>query len=150
MAAADEAWEFSHRRFSLAGAWALYGGEPLQVAGVGVAIVAAYIGGMLLNDVIDQSFDEKHHPDRPFPRVDPAFSCDCRGSLLRHAVFDLAGGSAQTEAVILLAAIGLYSWLHKLQFGCALLLGTCRGMAVLLAAAMLGDGASGISRHQSC
>ena len=32
---------------ALAGAWALYGGEPLQVAGVGVAIVAAYIGGML-------------------------------------------------------------------------------------------------------
>ena len=53
---------------AIAGAWALYGGEPFRVASVGVAIVAAYIGGMLLNDVFDQSFDEKHHPDRPLPR----------------------------------------------------------------------------------
>ena len=62
--------------------------RALQVAGVGVAIVAAYIGGMLLNDVIDQSFDEKHHPDRPLPQGLIPASCDRRGSLLRRAVFD--------------------------------------------------------------
>ena len=52
---------------ALTGAWALYGGEPFQVAGVGVAIVVAYIGGMLLNDVFDLPFDQLHHPDRPLP-----------------------------------------------------------------------------------
>ena len=132
---------------ALAGAWALYGGEPLQVAGVGVAIVAAYIGGMLLNDVIDQSFDEKHHPDRPLPQgLIPRFHAIAAAVFCGMLCLTLAGGSAQTEAVILLAAIGLYSWLHKASvWMAALLLGTCRGMAVLLAAAMLGDGASGIS-----
>ena len=128
-------------------AWALYGGEPLQVAGVGVVIVAAYIGGMLLNDVIDQSFDEKHHPDRPLPQgLIPRFHAIAAAVFCGMLCLTLAGGSAQTEAVILLAAIGLYSWLHKTSvWMAALLLGTCRGMAVLLAAAMLGDGASGIS-----
>ena len=132
---------------ALAGAWALYGGEPLQVAGVGVVIVAAYIGGMLLNDVIDQSFDEKHHPDRPLPQgLIPRFHAIAAAVFCGVLCLTLAGGSAQTEAVILLAAIGLYSWLHKISvWMAALLLGTCRGMAVLLAAAMLGDGASGIS-----
>ena len=51
---------------ALAGAWALYGdgGEPLRVAGVGLALVAAYIGGMFLNDVFDVRFDQQHNPDR--------------------------------------------------------------------------------------
>ena len=63
--------------------------ESPSVAGVGVAIVAAYIGGMLLNDVIDQSFDEKHHPDRPLPQgLIPRFHVDRCSSFLRHSVFD--------------------------------------------------------------
>ena len=53
---------------SIAGAWALYGGESSEVACVGLAIVAAYVGGMLLNDVFDLSFDQKHHPQRPLPQ----------------------------------------------------------------------------------
>ena len=132
---------------AIAGAWALYGGEPLQVAGVGVAIVAAYIGGMLLNDVFDQSFDEEYHPNRSLPQ-----GLLPRSQVIAAAIFcgilclTLAGRLAQTEAVILVASIGLYSWCHKASvWMAALLLGICRGMAVLLAAAMLGDGASGIS-----
>lgn len=132
---------------AIAGAWALYGGEPFQVASVGVAIVAAYIGGMLLNDVFDQSFDEKHHPDRPLPR-----GLIPRSHVIAAAMFcgvlclTLAGRLAQTEALILVAAIALYSWCHKSSVWlAALLLGGCRGLAVLVAAAMLGDGASGIS-----
>ena len=132
---------------AVTGAWALYGGNPAEVAGVGVAIVAAYIGGMLLNDVFDQPFDQQHHPDRPLPQgaisrshgIVAAIGC----GILCLA---LAGNLAQTEAIILLAAIVLYSWGHKLSVWLAAsLLGLCRGMAVLMAAAMLGDGASGIS-----
>ena len=136
---------FFRRR--LTGAWALYGGEPFQVAGVGVAIVAAYIGGMLLNDVFDLPFDQLHHPDRPLPQGFISRSHGIAAAILCGILtLALAGSQAQTEAVILLAAIVLYSWCHKSSvWRAALLLGICRGMAVLLAAAMLGDGASGIS-----
>ncbi|MEC8770009.1 MAG: UbiA family prenyltransferase [Planctomycetota bacterium] len=132
---------------ALTGAWALYGGEPFQVAGVGVAIVAAYIGGMLLNDVFDLPFDQLHHPDRPLPQGSISRSHGIAAAILCGILtLALAGSQAQTEAVILLAAIVLYSWCHKSSvWRAALLLGICRGMAVLLAAATLGDGASGIS-----
>ena len=132
---------------AIAGAWALYGGKPLQVAGVGMAIVAAYIGGMLLNDVFDQSFDEKYHPDRPLPQgLIPRSHVIAAASFCGILCLTLAGRFALTEAVILVAAVGLYSWYHKSSvWMAALLLGTCRGVAVLMAAAMLGDGASGIS-----
>ena len=132
---------------SIAGAWALYGGESSEVACVGLAIVAAYVGGMLLNDVFDLSFDLEHHPQRPLPQ-----ELVPRSQVILAAIFcgilclGLAWNLAQTEAVILLTAIVLYSWCHKSSVWlAALLLGTCRGMAVLVAAAMLGDGASGIS-----
>ena len=68
MAAADEAWECSHRRFSPRGRVGSVRRRAPPVAGVGVVIVAAYIGGMLLNDVIDQSFDESIIRIDPFPK----------------------------------------------------------------------------------
>ncbi|MAV55813.1 MAG: hypothetical protein CMJ28_07670 [Phycisphaerae bacterium] len=134
---------------ALAGAWALYGdgGEPLRVAGVGLALVAAYIGGMFLNDVFDVRFDQQHNPDRPLPlgvvsRLDVILAAGMCGVIC----LGMAGSTARTEALVLVGAIVLYSWCHKSSpWLAAVLLGTCRGMAVLLAAAMLGDGASGIS-----
>ncbi len=131
----------------IAGAWALYGGDLHRVASAGLAVVAAYVGGMLLNDVFDQRFDQKHHPDRALPQgLIPRSYVISAAMLCGMVCFGLAGELAQTEAVILLAAIVLYSWCHKsaVWLG-SLLLGVCRGMVVLLSAAMLGDGASGIS-----
>ena len=143
MAAIDEAWN-APTAVQRSGRGSLRRRTSPSCRGWGGT--SRYIGGMLLNDVIDQSFDQ-HHPNRPLPQ-----GLISRLHAIAAAIFcgilclTLAGASAQTEALIVLAAVGLYSWLHKASvWMAALLLGTCRGMAVLLAAAMLGDGASGIS-----
>lgn len=118
-----------------------------------VAASLLYVGGCFLGDAIDAKFDEAHKPDRPIPS----------GVLSRKGVFTgaivmLLSGSLiplyisyglippelrpSSHAHLLsipalVAAIVLYSWLHKKSpwFGLPLI-GACRFFLVLFGGAM--------------
>lgn len=105
---------------------------------VGIAISLFYVGGMFLNDAFDEPFDRKARPERPIPS----------GDVSRREVF-LAGGGLLVAGELLLApavgalllgaalaaAILLYDRHHKGSSVAPLVMGLCRGLVYVVAAA---------------
>ncbi|GAA5497354.1 hypothetical protein Rhal01_03548 [Rubritalea halochordaticola] len=124
---------------------------PLLITCIAASLL--YVGGCFLGDAIDAKFDEQHKPDRPIPS----------GVLSRKGVFTgaiamLALGSVIPFIIthglipaekrpdswlhllaipLLVAAIVLYSWLHKKTPWYGLpLIGACRFCLVVFGGAM--------------
>ncbi len=107
------------------------------------ALSLFYVAGMFLNDAFDREFDARHRPERPIPA----------GEVSARQVFvigfgllalGLAGVTAATgptawqalaDAVALAAMIVLYDAHHKGNVLSPLLMGLCRVLVVLTAAA---------------
>ena len=106
---------------------------------LGVAIILLYVGGMALNDVVDRDIDRQQRPGRPIPsgRVTMAaalgFAVACLAGGVTLAAF--AGRHALWVAVILVAVIVIYDLVHKHAAVSVLLMGVCRGLVYLFAAA---------------
>ena len=112
-------------------AWADY----LQVA---VAVSLFYTAGMFLNDAFDEPFDRRARPERPIPA----------GDVSRREVF-IIGGALLVLAELLLprrgdvlmfggllaAAIVSYDYQHKGSRVAPLIMGACRGLVYVVAAA---------------
>ncbi len=104
-----------------------------------LAVILFYMGGMTLNDVVDRDIDRQQRPDRPIPsgRVTvPAalgFAVACLAGGVTLAAF--AGPHALWIAVILVAVIVIYDLVHKHAAASVLLMGACRGLVYLFAAA---------------
>lgn len=129
----------------LAGFVAGASAEPLSFA-VSAPTIAAlvlstscfYTGGMFLNDAFDSGFDRKARPERPIPRGDvgagEAFAIG--GALL---VVGLALLWPHQTALIfglaLAACIVLYDATHKRSRVAPIVMGACRGIVYLTAAA---------------
>ena len=113
-----------------------------------VAICFVYVGGMALNDYADRKFDQTNNPGRPIPSG--------RISVGQAAVFVVACfavglvmmATANPDAwqrgvipgalpfgLLLLAAIVLYDFFHKRHPWSVVVMGTCRGLVYLAAAA---------------
>jgi 4-hydroxybenzoate polyprenyltransferase len=99
---------------------------------------AFYTGGMFLNDAFDASFDRRARPERPIPRgevgVTEAFAAGAALVAFGLALLwphraALAFGSA------LAAAIVLYDSTHKRSSVAPIVMGACRGLVYLTAAA---------------
>ena len=129
-------------------AWWLGGGG--RVAGLALATLAAtslYIGGMFLNDAFDAEFDRHHRRLRPIPSA----AID-EGEVWLWGAGWLAAGvtlvvwMGVTTAIVAAALacfILIYNASHKsITFGPALM-GTCRFLVYLLAAAAGGGELSG-------
>jgi len=99
---------------------------------------AFYTGGMFLNDAFDAPFDRRGRPERPVPRgevgVTEAFAVG--GALL---VLGLGLVSSNRNALVvgagLAVAILFYDARHKGSAVAPLLMGACRGLVYLMAAA---------------
>lgn len=107
---------------------------------VAVAVSLFYTGGMLLNDAFDVPFDRVARPARPIPA----------GDVTRREVFVAGGvllaagellllprGPAAVWGVMLALAILLYNARHKGESLAPLVMGVCRGLVYLVAAAAL-------------
>ncbi len=111
------------------------------VAAAGAATVLLYAGGVALNDVMDHGFDRATRPGRPIPsgRVSLAaagvFAAVCLS--LGLTIFALLGRAALGFAEILLAAIITFDLVHKRFGASAALMGACRGLVYLAAAAAI-------------
>lgn len=121
--------------------------SPSRVAVVHVAVAASlfYVGGMFLNDACDHRFDARHRPDRPIPSGDVSLS---RTFLIGftlmasgEAWLAVAGfSSALMWGAALATTIAVYDFWHKGNPIGPLIMGACRGLVyVLAAAAIAGD-----------
>jgi 4-hydroxybenzoate polyprenyltransferase len=115
-------------------------GFPWRTAlGVAVAMSLMYCGGMALNDAVDAKIDRSERPRRPIPsgrvsrRAAIVFTVVC----LAGGLGVLAGFGAVAPAWggALAATIVAYDIVHKRWGAAALLMGACRGLVVVTAAA---------------
>jgi len=93
---------------------------------------------MFLNDAFDATFDRKARPERPLPRgevgVGEAFAIG--GALLAFGLALLwPHRTAFGFGLALAAAIVIYDWTHKGSRVAPIVMGACRGLVYLAAAA---------------
>lgn len=116
--------------------------QPVQwwpLLAIAPAIMLFYIGGMVLNDVVDVNIDRKERPGRPIPsgRVNIAHArwliviCFVVGLVLLTPF----GLPATVFGLALVMAIVAYDVLHKVAAGSIVLMGACRGLVYLTVAA---------------
>ena len=103
-----------------------------------LSISCSYTGGMFLNDAFDAPLDRAARPERPIPRGDvgagEAFAIG--GALLAAGVALVwPYRTALVYAAALAAAIVAYDWTHKRSPVAPIIMGACRGLVYLTAAA---------------
>lgn len=106
-----------------------------------IAIALLYIAGMALNDAVDHKIDKQQRSGRPIPsgrislRSAYIFTTICFA--LAISIFASISTPALICGLILTATIILYDLLHKKIPATALLMGVCRGLVYLTAAAAI-------------
>jgi hypothetical protein len=120
----------------IAGATIANAAAPLaDVAVVGLAMTAFYVGGMYLNDFFDRDIDSRERPDRPIHVGDiGAGTVSAIGfALLTLGVALLAPFGLFTAiwGLALAAAIVIYDTWHKGNAFAPVIMGLCRAMVYL-------------------
>lgn len=117
-------------------------GLPVGViALVALAMVLMYIAGMALNDVFDAEEDRRERPGRPIPsgrvtvRAACGFAIACMAGGL--TILALQSRPALVLGLVLAACIIAYNWLHQRNAASVVLMGACRGLVYLAAAAAI-------------
>ena len=112
--------------------------EPWAIAPLLVAASAFYTGGMFLNDAFDAPVDRHQRPERPIPRGDigltEAFAIG-GALLLLGAALLWPNPQALLLGVALAVAVVFYDFRHKGNAFAPLVMGACRGLVYLIAAA---------------
>lgn len=113
-----------------------------MIAWTAVAVSLFYTGGMFLNDAFDAPFDRRARPERPIPSGDvterEAFSIGA--ALLGGGLLLLSTDArALLLGTVLAAAIVFYDMRHKGHAFAPVVMGACRGLVYLVAAARGGD-----------
>ncbi len=112
---------------------------PLTVAAVTGAIALLYVAGMALNDAVDAKIDRQERPKRPIPsgRISrrAAYTFVVVTFLLGLALLAACGLPALGVGLILAAVIVVYDVTHKKHAATVVLMGACRGLVYLVAAA---------------
>ncbi|MEO6025649.1 MAG: UbiA family prenyltransferase [Candidatus Binatia bacterium] len=124
---------------------------------VAVACSLSYVGGMFLNDAFDRELDARLRPERPIPAGTVAPSAVFAAGFVLLGVglllvvvtarltLDAGAGLAVASALALAGAIVLYDVWHKANPYAPLLMGVCRVLVYVTAAATLTGGvASGV------
>ncbi len=117
-----------------------------------VACSLSYVGGMFLNDAFDREVDARLRPERPIPAgaatssavFAAGFALLGAGLLMvvvtARLTLEAGAGPAATSALALAAAIVLYDVWHKANPYAPLLMGLCRVLVYVTAAAALTGG----------
>lgn len=119
---------------------ALGGGARLHwLIAVGIAISAMYVAGMFLNDVFDRNIDARERPERPIPsgEISTDVVVVIGVSLLVVGIVGLAAVNDRAGLVglALAASIVLYDWQHKGNPIAPFVMGLCRALVYIAAAA---------------
>jgi len=108
-----------------------------------------YVGGMYLNDAIDEDFDRQHRRERPIPAgLVPAATAWWFALVLLGAgalMLIPLGVTTAIFTVLLLAAIVIYDLVHKQVAVAPVIMAGCRFWLFLLAASTGADGVTGYS-----
>lgn len=103
------------------------------------AMALFYVGGMALNDIVDERIDREQRANRPIPqgRVSRrgAWTFTITSFLLGAGLLAACGFAPFLAGLALLTAIILYNLLHKKHAATSILMGLCRGLVYLAAAA---------------
>ena len=106
---------------------------------VGAAVILFYVGGMAMNDVVDRDIDRQQNPGRPIPsgritvRGAATFAVACL--VVGVGLAALAGPPALLLSLLLITAIVMYNRFHKAAAVSVVLMGVCRGLVYVMAAA---------------
>lgn len=126
----------------LVGAALAAGDKPLPwrpVAGVTISIILLYVGGTALNDVLDVRTDRLERPGRAIPsgRISLRSASLFAALTLAMGLLSTAlwGSAAFALSLLLVVAIVGYDLLPRRLVAVTLLMGACRGLVYLVAAA---------------
>lgn len=116
------------------------------VARAAIVLALFYVGGMYLNDAFDAKIDARERPGRPIPKGDASLGAVFAAGLmliaLGIALASLSGLEAGLCGGLLAGAILLYDALHKRTAAAPAIMGLCRLLSYVTAAAIAGgDGA---------
>jgi len=130
--------------------WLLAGGGSNWVFfDLCVGATFLYVGGMYLNDAIDEDFDRQHRRERPIPAglVSAATAWWFALVLLGAGALMLIplGLTTAIFGVLLLATIVIYDLVHKQVAVAPVIMAGCRFWLFLLAASTGTDGVTGYS-----
>lgn len=113
--------------------------SALNVIGVCIAIACFYTAGMALNDLADVAIDRDERPARPIPsgRISPRNAATFIAILFAIGliVLGVVGMPALLMGGILVSLIIAYDMIHALTPLSVVLMGLCRGMVYVTAAA---------------
>lgn len=120
-------------------AWLLAdGGEGGRLALVLIAGTLVYLGGMLLNDAWDASWDRRYRPERPVPAGQvPRWEVGAWGCgllLLGGVTWTGLGGVSAILGWMLVVSVVVYTAIHKLAAWGPWVMGLCRYLLFLGAA----------------
>jgi len=115
--------------------------EWTAIATTWFAIACFYIAGMALNDLMDVSIDRIERPERPIPsgRISSRAAAIFIITLfiIGLSCLGLRGLPPLACGFALIALIILYNLLHQRWAGSVLMMGLCRGMVYVVAAAAI-------------
>lgn len=122
-----------------------------RVAGAFIGITGIYMGGMVMNDVVDADHDKVHRSRRPIPRGGISLQ---EGRWLALAAFTLGLSVLATMSWralawggVLVSAVVAYNLWHKQYAWSVGLMGWCRALVYVVAAAAAGGAVLGQSDH---
>jgi 4-hydroxybenzoate polyprenyltransferase len=131
----------------LAGWWLGGAGRLAPLLGVSLCASLLYIGGMFLNDAFDAEFDRHNRRTRPIPSGAMSERAVWRWGFAWMALglggMILEGKTAFELSLALAALILIYNALHKLVPFAPVLMGGCRLLLYLAAAATGQNGVTG-------
>jgi len=120
--------------------WLLGGGGNLaNIPFLFLGVTLLYLGGMFLNDAFDTEFDRQHRKERPIPSGAISFQLVWRGGfgmlLFGNALLFAAGVTPGILGAVLALNILLYDAVHKAFIYSPIIMGGCRFLVYLVAAA---------------
>jgi hypothetical protein len=122
----------------------LAGGDALSARTVGVLIALSllYLAGMYLNDAFDRAIDARERPTRPIPAgqitAETVFACGFGMLGAGVAVLSLFGLPAALSGLALAGVILVYDLHHKGNPFSPVVMGLCRLLVYVAAAAAVG------------
>lgn len=131
----------------LAGWWLGGHGNTGKLPFLFAGITLLYVGGMYLNDAVDENFDRQHRKQRPIPSGAISVGAVWKLGLLWLALglgcLFWAGTITGQLGVFLVVCILLYDAVHKLITFSPLLMGACRFFGYIAAASIGAGGVTG-------
>ena len=131
----------------LAGWWLGGGGNFSRLPFLFAGVSLLYVGGMFLNDAFDEQFDRQHRRERPIPSgvISSALVWRWGFALLAagEGLVFCGGWTAGILGIVLALFILIYDAVHKAVTFSPLLMGACRFLVYLIAAATGTLGVSG-------